>query len=65
MRRIKQASLIAEGFCFKNVSALLYFWIFRELQAIDSKESQILYNRQRNHYNRGAGEELKNSEHVF
>ena len=44
---------------------MFYFWIYRELQAIDSKESQIFYNRQRNRYNRGRGEELKNSEHVF
>ena len=44
---------------------MFYFWIFRELQAIDSKESQIYYNRQRNRYNRGTGKELKNSEHVF
>ena len=42
---------------------MFYFWIYRELQAIDSKESQIFYNRQRNRYNRGTGEELKNSEH--
>ena len=46
-------------------SALFYFWIFRELQAIDSKESQIFHNRQRNRYNRETGEEIKNSEHVF
>ena len=41
--------------------------IFRELQASDSKESQIFYNivRELNRYNRGTGEELKNSEHVF
>ena len=44
---------------------MFYFWIFRELQAIDSKESQIFHNRQRNRYNRETGEEIKNSEHVF
>ena len=41
---------------------LLYI---RELQAIDSKESQIFYNRQRNCYNRGTGKELQASAHVF
>ena len=44
---------------------MFYFWIFRELQAIDSKESQIFHNRQRNRYNREMGEEIKNSEHGF
>ena len=46
-------------------SALFYFWIFRELQAIDTKESHIFHNRQRNRYNRETGEEIKNSEQVF
>ena len=44
---------------------MFYFWIFRELQAIDSKESQIFHNRQRNRYNRETGEEIKNSEQPF
>ena len=39
---------------------MLYFWIFRELQAIDLEESQILFKGN----NRRTGE-LKNSEHVF
>ena len=42
----------------KNLSALSYFFILRGLQATDTKESQIFYNRQRNCYNRGTGKEL-------
>ena len=44
---------------------MFYFCIFRELEAVDSKESQIFHNRQRNRDNRETGEEIKNSEHVF
>ena len=48
-----------------NKAALFCFWIFRDLQAIDLKELQIFYNRQRNYYNGGTGKDLQKFAHVF